>query len=188
MWDLLEDDLPHVSAVMLGEKVGYRIFGRVLGRGQVIAPMDLVSVAGDDLELWHAGADQSRLPEFARRHGQAFGADTVARPRRMTIAIVGCSGTGSPLIEQLVRLGVGRIILIDMDHMEWRNVGRIYFSTATDANLERLKVDMLAEAIGARWAWDGSYPACDGCCNAESGACRCLGRSGVRRVGQHGRP
>lgn len=148
VWDLLEDDLPHVSAVMLGEMDGYRIFGRVLGRGQMIAPVDLVSVAGDDLDLWHVEADQSRLPEFARRHGQAFGVGTVARLRRMIIAIVGCSGTGSPLIEQLVRLGVGRIILIDMDHMEWRNVGRIYFSTAADANLERLKVDMLAEAIG----------------------------------------
>jgi molybdopterin/thiamine biosynthesis adenylyltransferase len=57
-------------------------------------------------------------------------------------------GDGSPLIAQLARLRIGRIILIDMDQMEWKDIGRIYFSTAVDANLERLKVDMLAEAIG----------------------------------------
>jgi hypothetical protein len=148
VWDLLEDELPHVSAVMLPEDAENRVFARVMGRGEIIASMELVSVAGDDLHLWYAGGDGFGLPEFVRRHAQAFGAGTVARLRRMTIAVVGCSGTGSSLIEQLVRLGVGRLLLVDMDKVEWKNLNRIYLTTAADANLVRLKVDVLAEAIG----------------------------------------
>jgi hypothetical protein len=110
-------------------------------------PVELVAVAGDGIQVWHAEGGYT-LPEFVRRHAQAFGAGTVERLRRMTIVVVGCSGTGSPLIEQLVRLGVGCLILIDPDRVEWKNLNRINMTTAADANLGRYKVDVLAEAIG----------------------------------------
>ena len=38
--------------------------------------------------------------------------------RRLSIAIIGCSGTGSIVAEQLARLGVGRLILVDPDFVE----------------------------------------------------------------------
>lgn len=53
------------------------------------------------------GQSDREVPEFARRHAQIFGAGTVDCLRRLRIAVVGCSGTGTPLIEQFVRLGVG---------------------------------------------------------------------------------
>jgi molybdopterin/thiamine biosynthesis adenylyltransferase len=83
-----------------------------------------------------------------RRHAQVFGAATVNVLRRMRIAVVGCSGTGTPVIEQLVRLGVGRLVLVDPDQAEWRNLNRMYMTKAADANLRRYKVEVLAEAIG----------------------------------------
>jgi hypothetical protein len=144
---LLEDELPHASAVMLPNDEG-RIFARAVLPDGKARPVDVVAVAGDSIQLWHAEGGGFGLPEFVRRHAQAFGAGTVERLRRMTIAVVGCSGTGSPLIEQLVRLGVGCIILIDPDRVEWKNLNRINMSTAADANLGRHKVDVLAEAIG----------------------------------------
>ena len=143
---LLEDGKPHASAVMLPGTDG-RIFARAILPDGKKRPVELVSVAGDDLKFWFADGGFG-LPDFVRRHAQFFGAGTVEILRRLTIVIVGCSGTGSPLIEQLVRLGVGCIILIDPDRVEWKNLNRIYMSKAADANLRRFKVDVLAEAIG----------------------------------------
>lgn len=141
---MLEDKQPHASAVML--PCG-RVFARVLDCKDKFHPCGLVSVVGDNLDLWYAAAT-AEVPEFARRHAQVFGAGTVDMLRRMRIAVVGCSGTGTPLIEQLVRLGVGKLLLIDPDRSEWRNLNRMYMTKAADANLGRLKVDVLAEAIG----------------------------------------
>ena len=47
----------------------------------------------------------------------------------MSIAVVGCSGTGSPVIEQLARLGVGRLVLVDPDRVEEKNLNRIVNAT-----------------------------------------------------------
>jgi hypothetical protein len=145
--NLLEDGMPHASAVMLPGDDG-RIFARAIMPDGNKQPVELVAVAGDGIQLWHAEGGGFGLPEFVRRHAQAFGAGTVERLRRMTVVVVGCSGTGSPLIEQLVRLGGGCIILIDPDRVEWKNLNRINMTTAADANLGRFKVDVLAEAIG----------------------------------------
>lgn len=78
---------------------------------------------------------------------QAFDEGTIQRLRRLTVVVVGASGTGSPVIEQLVRLGVGVIIVVDSDHVEDRNVNRILNSTMKDAELRRLKVDVQEDAI-----------------------------------------
>jgi hypothetical protein len=144
--DLLEDGKPHASAVMLLGDDG-RIFARVIAPDGDNQQVELVTVAGEHLYFWYADGGGFGLPEFVRRHAQAFGAGTVERLRRMTIAVIGCSGTGSPLIEQLVRLGVGCLVLVDHDRVEWKNLNRINMSRAADANLGRFKVEMLTEAI-----------------------------------------
>jgi molybdopterin/thiamine biosynthesis adenylyltransferase len=145
--DHLEDGRPHVSAVMLPGTDG-RLFARAILADGTFHPVDLISVAGDTVQFWHAEAGGFGLPEFVRCHAQAFGQGTTERLRRMTVAVIGCSGTGGPLIEQLVRLGVGCLVLVDHDRVEWRNLNRINMTTAADANLTRFKVDVFAEAIG----------------------------------------
>jgi ThiF family len=142
--DLIEDDQPHGSVVVLP---GGRMFGRMITRDGTFGAVRLISISGEDFALWHAGA-MGEIPSFVQRHAQVFGSGTVGCLRRMRIAVVGCSGTGSPLIEQLVRLGVGKLILVDPDRVEWRNLNRIFMTTAADANLGRLKVEVIAEAIG----------------------------------------
>lgn len=142
---LLEDKHPHGSAVMLP---GGRIFARVVDELGAFLPVGLVSSVGEDLNLWHRDTDRE-IPEFARRHAQVFGAGTVNCLRRLRVAVVGCSGTGTPLIEQLVRLGVGVLVLVDPDRSEWKNLNRMYMTKAADANLGRFKVEVLAEAIGS---------------------------------------
>jgi hypothetical protein len=51
------------------------------------------------------------------------------------------------VVEQLMRLGVGEIVVVDDDRMEARNVNRILNSTMNDVRDERLKVDVLGDAV-----------------------------------------
>ncbi|RJG55616.1 ThiF family adenylyltransferase [Sphingobium terrigena] len=141
--DSTEIGAPHGSAVMLpsGE-----VFGRVLTPDGLI-PIECINVVGDDLRFWYpAGGDKS-VPSFAASHAQIFDDGTIERLRRLSVAVVGCSGTGSPVIEQLFRLGVGEIVLVDDDHIEDRNVNRILNSTMDDAAKKRPKPDVIGDAI-----------------------------------------
>lgn len=140
----MEADIPHGSAVMLpsGE-----IFGRVLTH-EGFAALHSVSVAGDELKFWYAANPHTGvLPDFTASHAQLFDEGTIERLQRLSVAVVGCSGTGSPVIEQLVRLGVGEIVLVDDDRVEQRNINRILNTTMDDARAERMKVEVLAKAI-----------------------------------------
>lgn len=139
----VEASVLHGSAVMLPDG---QVFGRVLRKNR-FDPIDCISVAGDDLHFWYADAGDGELPSFVASHAQAFDQGTIDRLRRLSIAVVGASGTGSPVIEQLVRLGVGELVIVDDDCMEHRNVNRILNSTMQDALSGRSKVETLAEAI-----------------------------------------
>lgn len=139
----LEADLLHGSVVMLPDG---QMFGRVWRNGG-FEPIDCISVAGDDLMFWYADAGSLQVPDFAASHAQAFDEGTIERLQRLSIAVIGASGTGSPTVEQFVRLGVGEIVNVDDDEMEERNVNRIINSTMADAKGRRPKVDVLADAI-----------------------------------------
>ena len=136
---------PHASAIMLPEG---RMFGRAILPDGSFQPLDSILVPGDDLQFWipeRAGA----LPSFAQRHAQLFGSGTTRRLRELSVAVVGCSGTGSPVIEQLARLGVGRLVIVDPDRVEEKNLNRILNATREDAYLRRSKVEVMARAIAA---------------------------------------
>lgn len=140
----VEADVPHGSAVMLPEG---GMFGRLLLPDGTLDAINCISVVGDDLCFWYRGVVGAALPGFAASHAQAFGEGTTERLRRLSIGVVGASGTGSLVIEQLVRLGVGELVLVDDDRVEARNVNRVTNSTMRDAAEGRLKVDVHAEAI-----------------------------------------
>lgn len=137
--------LPHASVVMLPDG---EMFGRVSDADDTFLPLSSINVVGDDLLFWWDML-ASGLPEYAMRDAQAFGRGTVGRLQRLTIGVVGCSGTGSPLIELLARLGIGRLILVDPDHIEKKNLNRIVNSTYMDAVRQTPKVEVLARAIAA---------------------------------------
>lgn len=138
-----ECSLPHGSVVAL--PCG-RMFGRTQGTGDEHVPMEMISVAGDSVEYWfHQSADL--VPEFADRHTQVLGESTVRILRRLRAAVVGCSGTGSPTVEQLCRLGVGELVLVDPDVVGVENLNRILNAGTSDAQQLRAKVLVLEEAI-----------------------------------------
>lgn len=158
VYNYVDGDLPHASAVMLPDG---SIFGRLVGSDGAFSPIDSVSVVGHDWQLWYADAIQSghtsehdaeeasapSTPAFAQRTAQAFGAGTVAKLGRLSIAVVGASGTGSPTIEMLARLGLGELVTADPEAVEDKNRNRILHSTRRDARLRKKKVDMLARAV-----------------------------------------
>lgn len=140
----VEADIPHGSAIMLPDG---QIFGRILNKSQKLVPITAINVAGDDLLFWYAEKGSAAVPSFLASHAQAFDEGTIERLRRLSIAVIGCSGTGSPVIEQLMRLGVGELVIVDDDVIEDRNVNRILNSTLQDAIDGRAKVDVLADAV-----------------------------------------
>lgn len=99
-----------------------------------------VRVAGDDIRHFRPGGPFIAMP-------MAFGDDMGLELRHRTACVIGVSGTGSIVAEELARQGFGRIILIDFDRVERKNLNRILNSTVGDAEAKRLKVEMFAEAI-----------------------------------------
>ncbi len=138
-----DSDNPHASAIML--ECG-RILARLVNADGVFSPIEMTAVAGSDLKFWCA-ANVTTASVFAQRHRQLFGSETSDRLQRLSVAVVGCSGTGSPLIEMLARLGVGHLVLVDPDRVEVKNLNRIYNATQEDAILGRFKTEVMGRAI-----------------------------------------
>lgn len=144
--DWMDEDRPHGSAVMLPDG---QLFGRVLTHNDEFRPFDLITVVGDDIRMWFANAPGAVAGDFCASHAQAFGRGTSDILRGLTVAVVGCSGTGSPIIEQLARLGIKRLILVDDDVIERRNLNRILHSSIAHAVAQTAKVDAIAQGIRA---------------------------------------
>ncbi len=134
----------HGSAVMLPDG---KIFGRVFTPDLKVYPLSKISIAGDLIEIWSEKELTSKDDDFALRTIQAFGEGTYNKLKQMKIGIVGCSGTGSPTIEQLARLGVGTIVIVDPDKVEKKNLNRILNTSMYDVKKARRKVEVLAESI-----------------------------------------
>lgn len=139
-----DSDNPHASAIMLPEG---KMIGRFVFEDLHYETISKISVVGDQLEYFISKETDSFEPDFALRTIQTFGDKTYQRLSNLKVAVVGCSGTGSPVVEQLVRLGVGEIILVDPDIMEFKNLNRIINSKYSDAERGKPKVEALSDAI-----------------------------------------
>jgi hypothetical protein len=133
----VEADTPHGSAIMLPDG---RLFGRAVWGQSEFFDFAHVNVVGPDIRFWWQADDAGHDLAFSASQDQAFGEGTTRQLQRLKVAIIGASGTGSPVLEQLVRLGVGEIVLVDDDVLEDRNLNRILFATAEQAEAGMLKV------------------------------------------------
>jgi hypothetical protein len=124
------------------------MFGRTVSARGEFTPLASVNVAGDELLFWPEETNPD-VRGFAERITQTFGTRTYTLLRRLHVAVIGCSGTGSIVVEQLARNGVGSLVLVDPDVIEEKNLNRILNSTALDARTGTPKVTVLARAITA---------------------------------------
>lgn len=142
-----DSDAPHASVILMDDGSA---FGRVVTEGGQFQVIDAINIVGDDLITWNKTAiSAERIPEYGRRVAQTFGAGTFDRLRKLRIAVIGCSGTGSPVIEQLARNCVGSLVLVDPDRVEEKNLNRILNATMKDAQTKRFKVNVARRAIRA---------------------------------------
>ena len=135
----------HGSCVMLPDG---RLFGRFYETDLKSVPIDRIAVVGADLIEWYYDEGQDFDQRLQKRNLQAFGKGTIEQLGRMKIGVVGLSGTGSPVAEQLKRYGVGYIVGVDPDHIDFHNLNRIIGSTLDDAQHGRLKTEVLSREIG----------------------------------------
>ncbi|UXJ50304.1 ThiF family adenylyltransferase [Pseudomonas citronellolis] len=128
----------HGSAIMV--KTG-EMRARLYNAGDLVGPVELITFAGDNISYWWNDCiGPQKLP-------MAFTSGMTSMLNRLRAAVIGVSGTGSIVAEQLSRLGFGELILVDDDNIEEKNLNRILNSTLADAQSGRSKVEMFADAV-----------------------------------------
>ena len=93
------------------------------------SPISEIAVIGRRLKrVQNNGADPVDLAdaETFDRQVLAFGREGQVLIRATKVGIVGVGGTGSSVAEQLARLGVMDLVIIDPDHLERSNKTRVY--------------------------------------------------------------
>ncbi len=103
------------------DRDGARRIMQAHGARELSAKGVMVNKLSEVCELGASGA------EFGRRFGgvaRLYGASQAARLAGAHAVVVGVGGVGSWTAEALARCGVGRLTLIDMDHIAESNVNR----------------------------------------------------------------
>jgi molybdopterin/thiamine biosynthesis adenylyltransferase len=138
---------PTYGAIVLGEDA---VAGQ-LWRPETTDPIQLreVFVPGDIIRRWPAdGRPATTITAAGERFDRqvrALGQEGQRKIAEARVAIVGLGGTGSIITQQLAHLGVGRLLLIDQDHLELSNLNRVV--GASSEVIGRPKVEVAAELV-----------------------------------------
>ena len=143
----LRADTPWYGTMIVSPRAnGFVFTGRLTYEGHHIRSVTRMWQVGDDWRLQRSfDAETSQIAPLFNRNIRAFGADIQATLGDLRVAVVGSGGTGSAVAEQLVRLGVRRLTLIDVDTLSDSNVTRVYGSTPEDVG--RPKVETLRDHL-----------------------------------------
>lgn len=128
---------PHGSFVITPEGRGA---ARVWRGGGGWAPVTRIRILGGRFRFMDRVADAVPLPEFFDRQVRAFGPNVQRLLRCLHVGVVGVGGTGSPVVEMLVRLGVGTISVFDGDTFDPTNVNRVYGSNVKDGDRNKAAI------------------------------------------------
>jgi molybdopterin/thiamine biosynthesis adenylyltransferase len=120
----------------------------VVWHGDRMAPIDRIQALGRTLRFLNPlpALDDSALDA---RQRDALGV-IHDRLRHLSVAVVGCGGVGSPLAEQLRRMGAGELMIVDHDALDTpSNVRRVFGSSAVDlaATTPPAKVDVVGRHL-----------------------------------------
>jgi molybdopterin/thiamine biosynthesis adenylyltransferase len=80
-------------------------------------------------EVEGAALESGLLPGRYRRNRETVSLEDQLRLFRSRVAVIGCGGLGGYLIEELARLGVGTLVLVDPDVFEEHNLNRQLLSS-----------------------------------------------------------
>lgn len=94
-----------------------------------------------------ACAPDGGIPRRLAGVARVLGDDALRSLRAGHVAVVGIGGVGSWAVEALARSGIGRLTLIDLDHVAESNLNRQIHALAT--TLGAAKVDVMADRVVA---------------------------------------
>ena len=94
-----DDGRPHGSAIMLSNG---QIKARTVDVHGIFFDMPTVSVVGENIQIWKPHKHK-RQTAYQNKVLQTFGGETLDVLHNMRVGVIGCSGTGSILIELLIR-------------------------------------------------------------------------------------
>jgi len=125
-----------------------RLRGRVWVDGAWMR-MDRLRVVGNRFRYFDDVEGETAVPLFFDRQVRAFGLDIQRLLACLHVGVVGVGGTGSAVVEQLIRLGVGTISIFDGETFDASNVNRVYGSSLMDADAPKVRiVERTVEHIG----------------------------------------
>jgi len=137
---------PFYAALITAVDHGAVTFTGSLDDGHSTTPIDRLWIVGPRLVLSRAAdVDTDEVLDLYDRNVRAFGGPVQQVLGNLRAAVVGCGGTGSAVAEQLVRLGVRELDLIDPDYLSESNVTRVYGSRLKDVG--KPKASVLAEHL-----------------------------------------
>jgi molybdopterin/thiamine biosynthesis adenylyltransferase len=87
-----------------------------------------------------AATEEGSCEKLFDRNIRAFGPAIQKTLGDLTIGVVGCGGTGSIIAEQLVRLGVRKLFLIDPKELSESNLTRVYGAVASDVGSPKVQI------------------------------------------------
>ncbi len=96
----------------------------------------------------HAASKNSANSVLIDRQVRAFGSSMQDAIESLDIGIVGLGGTGSIIAEQLARIGVKHLTIVDHDKFEPSNWSRLYGSTMADTKSKKSKVSIVSSNLG----------------------------------------
>ncbi|MHB1582399.1 MAG: HesA/MoeB/ThiF family protein [Acidimicrobiales bacterium] len=133
--------------VLGGAPEAPEVDGRFLDRDGSWRELRAVRVVGRRLKLVvpDGHTDARHDPATFDRQVRAYGGAGQRVLHALHVGVVGAGGTGSAVAEQLARLGIGRLTLIDPKDLTAGNITRVYGSTMDDVG--RPKVEVLAEHL-----------------------------------------
>lgn len=123
--------------------------GRIWLENGDIIPISVIRTVGNQFRFFGELREINEDANFFDRQIRAFGPGVQRILKTLTVGIVGLGGTGSAVAEQLIRLGVGRLLIADSQTFEKSNVNRVYGSRVTDDGTPKIEIiERLAEEIG----------------------------------------
>jgi molybdopterin/thiamine biosynthesis adenylyltransferase len=140
------EDNPPVGSILFGKHHG---IGRVwtgLTKKKYFLPINIIGEFSFD-HLSYITKDKKQFNETVDRQIKALGTTYQNKLESLDIGIVGLGGTGSAIAEQLVRMGIKKVRLVDHDQLEASNLSRVYGSQQNNLKKNNFKVDIVGKHL-----------------------------------------
>jgi len=142
---------PYVSLILSNIDGRLVISGRAFVGNQWLV-LEHTASERRPIDTWRGGrcpTAQILESDRAARLVSAFGEEALSRLRNSSVAIIGAGGTGSAAIEVLARAGIGRLVVVDPDHIDRSNLERVHGAYPKDADDSTPKVLVAARHVEA---------------------------------------